>query len=57
MENMERKNLELTYDQLEQATGGTTNGGSHEVFLPSDPLINDKDVSVEPIEEVTPSLP
>lgn len=57
MENKERKNLELTDDQLEQATGGTTNGNGHEVFLPSDPLINDKDVSVEPIEEVTPSLP
>lgn len=26
MENKERKNLELTDDQLEQATGGTTNG-------------------------------
>ena len=57
MENKERKNLELTDDQLELATGGTTNGGSHEVFFPSDPLINDKDVSVEPIEEVTSSIP
>ena len=57
MENKERKNLELTDDQLEQATGGTTNGGSHEVFFPSDSLINDKDVPVEPIGEVTPSLP
>ena len=49
MENKERKNLELTDDQLEQATGGTTNGGSHEVFFPSNSLINDEDVSVEPI--------
>ena len=57
MENMERKNLELTDDQLEQANGGTTNGGSHEVFFSSDPLIIGKDVSVEPIGEVTPSLP
>ena len=57
MENKERKNLELTDDQLELATGGTTNGGSHEVFFPSDSLINDEDVSVEPIGEVTPSLP
>ena len=57
MENKERKNLELTDDQLEQATGGTTNGGSHEVFFPSDPLINDEDVPVGPIGEVTPSLP
>ena len=57
MENMERKILELTDDQLEQANGGTTNGGSHEVFFSSDPLIIGKDVSVEPIGEVTPSLP
>ena len=57
MENKERKNLELTDDQLEQANGGTTNGGSHEVFFPSNSLINDEDVSVEPIGEVIPSLP
>ena len=57
MENKERKNLELTDDQLEQATGGTTNGNGHEVFFSSDPLINDEDVPVEPIGEVTPSLP
>jgi len=57
MENKERKNLELTDDQLEQANGGTTNGGSHEVFFPSNSLINDEDVSVEPIEKVTPSIP
>ena len=55
MENKERKNLELTDDQLEQATGGTTNGGSHEVIFPSFPLIKD-DISVEPAEEVTPGI-
>ena len=49
MENMELKNLELTDDQLELATGGTTNGNGHEVFFPSNSLINDEDVSVEPI--------
>ena len=57
MENMERKILELTDDQLEQANGGTTNGNGHEVFFSSNSLINDEDVSVEPIGEVTPSLP
>lgn len=57
MENKERKNLELTDDQLEQANGGTTNGNGHEVFFSSDPLIIGKDVSVEPIGEVIPSLP
>ena len=57
MENKERKNLELTDDQMEQATGGTTNGDLFRVPFPSDPLINDEDVSVEPIGEVTPSLP
>ena len=57
MENKERKNLELTDDQLEQANGGTTNGNGHEVFFPSDSLINHDDVSVEPIEEVTSSIP
>ena len=57
MENKERKNLELTDDQLEQANGGTTNGNGHEVFFPSNSLINDEDVSVEPIEKVTPSMP
>ena len=57
MENKERKNLELTDDQLEQATGGTTNGNGHELFFPSNSLINDEDVSVEPIEEVTSSIP
>ena len=56
MENKERKNLELTDDQLEQATGGTTNGNGHEVFFSSDPLINDEDVPVEPIGEVTPGI-
>lgn len=56
MENKERKNLELTDDQLEQATGGTTNGGSHEVFFSSNSLINDEDVSVEHMEEVTPGI-
>ena len=34
MENKERKNLELTDDQLEQAIGGTTNGNGHAVFFP-----------------------
>lgn len=57
MENKERKNLELTDDQLEQANGGTTNGNGHEVFFSSNLLINDEDVSVEPIEEVTSSIP
>ena len=62
MENMELKNLELTDDQLEQANGGTTNGGTtngngHELFFPSNSLINDENVSVEPIEEVTSSIP
>ena len=57
MENKERKNLELTDDQLEQANGGTTNGNGHELFFPSNSLINDEDVSVEPIGEVIPSLP
>lgn len=57
MENKERKNLELTDDQLEQANGGTTNGNGHELFFPSNLLINDEDVSVEPIEEVTSSIP
>ena len=58
MENKERKNLELTDDQLEQANGGITNGNGHdEVFFSTDTLINDEDVSVEPIGEVTPSLP
>ena len=57
MENMELKNLELTDDQLEQASGGTTNGNGHEVFFSSNSLINDEDVSVEPIGEVIPSLP
>ena len=57
MENKERKNLELTDDQLELATGGTTNGNGHELFFPSNSLINDEDVSVEPIEEVTSSIP
>ena len=57
MENKERKNLELTDDQLELATGGTTNGNGHEVFFSSNSLIIGKDVSVEPIGEVTPSLP
>ena len=57
MENKERKNLELTDDQMEQATGGTTNGNGHEVFFSSNSLIIGKDVSVEPIGEVTPSLP
>lgn len=57
MENKERKNLELTDDQLEQTSGGTTNGNGHEVFFPSNSLINDEDVSVEPIGEVIPSLP
>ena len=57
MENKERKNPELTDDQLEQATGGTTNGNGHAVFFPSNSLINDEDVSVEPIEEVTSSIP
>ena len=57
MENKERKNLELTDDQMEQATGGTTNGNGHELFFPSNSLINDEDVSVEPIEEVTSSIP
>ena len=57
MENKERKNLELTDDQLEQVTGGTTNGNGHEVFFSSNSLINDEDVSVEPIEKVTPSIP
>ena len=56
MENKERKNLELTDDQLELATGGTTNGNGHEVFFPSNSLINDDDVSVEPIGEVTPGI-
>ena len=56
MENKERKNLELTDDQLEQATGGTTNGGSHEVFFSSNSLINDEDVPVEHMEEVTPGI-
>ena len=49
MENKERKNLELTDDQLEQANGGTTNVNGHELFFPSN--------SVEPIEEVTSSIP
>ena len=57
MENMERKNLELTDDQLEQANGGTTNVNGPELFFPSNSLINDEDVSVEPIEEVTSSIP
>ena len=57
METKERKNLELTDDQLEQANGGTTNGNGHEVFFSSNSLINDEDVSVEPIGEVIPSLP
>ena len=57
MENKERKNLELTDDQLEQANGGTTNVNGHELFFPSNSLINDEDVSVEPIEEVTSSIP
>ena len=34
MENKERKNLELTDDQLELAIGGTTNGNGHAVFFP-----------------------
>jgi len=57
MENKERKNLELTDDQLEQATGGTTNVNGPELFFPSNSLINDEDVSVEPIEEETSSIP
>jgi len=57
MENKERKNLELTDDQLEQANGGTTNGNGHELFFSSNSLINDEDVSVEPIEEETSSIP
>ena len=56
MENKERKNLELTDDQLQQVTGGTTNGNGHEVFFSSNSLINDEDVSVEPIGEVTPGI-
>ena len=56
MENKERKNLELTDDQLEQVTGGTTNGNGHEVFFSSNSLINDEEVSVEPIGEVTPGI-
>ena len=57
MENKERKNLELTDDQLEQANGGTTNGYGHEVLFSTDTLINHEDLSVEPIEEVTPNIP
>ena len=56
MENKGLKNLELTDDQLEQANGGTTNGDPFRVPFPSDLLINDKDVSVEPIGEVTPGI-
>lgn len=48
---------EVADDALDKVSGGITNGNSHEVFLPSDPLLQEDDVSVEPIPDATPSIP
>lgn len=48
---------EVANDVLDKVSGGITNSNSHEEFLPSAPLLQEDDVSVEPIPDATPSIP